>query len=262
MNKKVIIFLTTTFGLTWLMWWLLAFLKIDASQIFNNPMFFILFFIGRIAPTIASYISIKYSDRDYKSFNKAVLKWRINIFYYLFCIASVLGVRYLSIAVYGFLFKPIWTELTPRFIMLLTMIFPMIPMGGLEEFGWRGLLFPELNKKINLIMAALAVGLIWALWHLPLFYINGLYDSSFLEFLLMVIGLGLVLAWLYKKTNSIFICVLFHAMINASSRIGLSCPSDGRYITEVIWLILGGSLLLYEYLTNRKKMKNLTAMVS
>jgi len=255
MNKKAVIFLTFTFGLTWLLWWTLACLKHDNSQIYSNPMFFIFFAIGGLAPTIASYISIKFSDRNYKGFNKTIWKWRINILYYLFCIVSVLGVRYLSIAFYGLIFKPIRADITPQFLSLIPLIFLMILFGGLEEFGWRGLLLPELNKKFKLSTAALIVGLVWGLWHLPLFFINGLsqYHSDFLEFIINTIGLGLVLAWLYNKTNSIFICVLFHAFYNASFSIGLSCPSNGRYISAIIWLIFGGGLLLYEYLIFGKK---------
>lgn len=257
MNKKVVIFLTFTFGLTWLMWWLLAFIKHDNSQIFNNPLLFVLFSIGGSAPTIASYISIKFSDRDFKGFNKTVWKWRINILYYFFCIVCVLGVRYISIAIYGFIYNPIWADINSQLLSLLPLIIIMIPLGGIEEFGWRGLLLPELNKKFKLPTAALIVGLIWSLWHLPLFFINGLshYHSDFLEFLISVTGLGLVLAWLYNKTNSIFICVLFHALYNASTSIGLNCPSDGRYITGLTWLILGGLLLMFEHLISKKKIK-------
>lgn len=255
MNKKSIVFLSVTFGLTWVMWWSLAYIKHDSSLIFNNPLFFVIFLIGGLAPTIASYIAIKFSDQDYKSFNKRVWAWRISILYYLFCVLSVLGVRFLSITAYGLIFKPIWTEVDPQFLALLPLIVIMIPLGGLEEFGWRGLLLPELKKKYHLTTAALIVGLIWTLWHLPLFFINGLshYHSDFLEFLINTTGLGFVLAWLYNKTNSIFICIFFHAFQNASSSIGLNCPSDGHYITGLIWLILGGLLLLNEYLMSRNK---------
>ena len=55
--------------------------------------------------------------------------------------------------------------------------------------------------------------------------------------------------------KSIFICVLFHAVYNASSSIGLSCPSNGQYIVAIIWVIYGGVLLLYDYLNDRKKVK-------
>jgi len=255
MNKKIVAFLTFTFSLTWLLWWPLAFLKQDDSQIYRNTVFFILFAIAGAAPTIAAYISIKFSDRDYTLFNKAVWKWRINLLYYLFVFISILVVRLLSILVYGLIYKPIWTELSPHIISFVLLIFPMIIFGGLEEFGWRGILLPELNRKFNLLISALIVGFLWGLWHLPLFFINGLsqYHTNFLTFLINTIGLSFVLAWFFHQTNSILICVLFHAFYNSSFSIGLDCPSNGQYISAIIWLIYGGMLLGYEYVKTKKK---------
>ncbi len=124
----------------------------------------------------------------------------------------------------------------------------MIPFGGLEELGWRGFLLPELSKKINFQISSLIVGLIWALWHIPLFFIQGLhhYQSNFLSFLIQVVGLGLALAWLFGRTKSIFICVLFHAFYNASSSIGLNYSDEVSYITGFIWLGIGIFLILYD----------------
>jgi len=77
------------------------------------------------------------------------------------------------------------------------------------------------------------------------------HQSDFLEFSIQTVGLGLVLAWIYGRTRSIFICVFFHAFQNASSSIGLSCPDDGGYITAMIWLIIGIGLIIFD----RKKLK-------
>ena len=58
----------------------------------------------------------------------------------------------------------------------------MIPMmllgGGLEEAGWRYILQPELEKKYNFIISTLSVSIIWWLWHLPLFYIQGVAQNE------------------------------------------------------------------------------------
>jgi len=144
--------------------------------------------------------------------------------------------------------NPIWSDLSPQFIALIPLKLIMIPLGGLEEFGWRGLLLPELSKKINFQISALIVGIIWAAWHLPMFFIQGLshYQSDFLAFAIQTVGLGLVLAWLFGRTRSIFICVLFHALQNASSSIGLNCPENGGYITALIWLIMGILLIIFD----------------
>jgi len=247
-RRKILLFLIITFSVTWSCWWVLSAIKQDASHIFSNPLYFSLLFIGGIAPTIAPYVAIKLTDRHYKSFNRSVIKWRINVKFYLMSIVMIIGVPYLAIFIYGYLYEPVWADLSPQFIALIPLTIIMIPLGGLEELGWRGFLLPELTKKINFQIAGFIVGVIWFFWHLPLFFIQGLghYQSDFLEFAIQTVGLGLVLAWLFGRTKSIFICVLFHAFFNASSSIDLACPDDGKYITAFIWLILGLSLIILD----------------
>lgn len=40
--------------------------------------------------------------------------------------------------------------------------------GGKEEFGWRGWLQSALQQHISPLLAAVIVGVVWAIWHLPL----------------------------------------------------------------------------------------------
>lgn len=49
----------------------------------------------------------------------------------------------------------------------------MIIGGGLEEIGWRGYLQPTLQKKWSSFISTLIVGGIWAIWHLPLWFVVG-----------------------------------------------------------------------------------------
>jgi membrane protease YdiL (CAAX protease family) len=124
----------------------------------------------------------------------------------------------------------------------------MIVFGGLEELGWRGLLLPSLSKIFKFQIAALVVGVIWGLWHLPLFFMSGAtqYQSNFIVFAIQVIGLGFVLARLYGRTKSIFICVLFHAFSNAVSSSGLSSPDGNGYVNALIWLVVGLGLVILD----------------
>lgn len=127
-KKKIGLFILITFATTWISWWLLSIIKQNDSQIFSNPIYLLLFFIGGIAPTIAAYLAIKYSDKEFKSFNKSVLKFRVNILFYLFSIFLIIGVRYLSILIYGFIINPVWSDLSPQFIALIPLTLIMIPL--------------------------------------------------------------------------------------------------------------------------------------
>ena len=97
------------------------------------------------------------------------------------------------------------------------MIIPMIIGGGIEEIGWRGLLQPELEKKYPHIVAAVSVGIIWAIWHLPLWFIDGTHQQTmnFMWFCTNTIMLSFFIGSVTYVSKSIFMAILAHASINA-----------------------------------------------
>ena len=89
------------------------------------------------------------------------------------------------------------------------------PLG--EELGWRGLALPVLRDRLGLLAAALVLGIVWAVWHLPLFLLPGSPQSElpFVWFTLQAVGLSLVLALIYEGTGySLLLPVLLHASVN------------------------------------------------
>ena len=92
----------------------------------------------------------------------------------------------------------------------------MIFGGGLEEIGWRGVFQPLLEKRFSFIMAALIEGVIWSLWHLPLWFVPNASQGSmnFLAFSLYTVTLGITLAAIYRLTDSIWAGILIHAWGN------------------------------------------------
>lgn len=47
-----------------------------------------------------------------------------------------------------------------------------------EEFGWRGYLQPLLRRGLPAGRTAIVLGLIWAVWHVPLFFLAGTFQHS------------------------------------------------------------------------------------
>lgn len=102
------------------------------------------------------------------------------------------------------------------FAALLIWLQATLLFGGNEEPGWRGRMQPELEKRFSTPVASLLVGVVWVVWHLPLWLIRG--DShqqtSFLTFAALGLLLSLWLGALKKQTGSVFFCMMLHGMTN------------------------------------------------
>lgn len=89
-----------------------------------------------------------------------------------------------------------------------------------EEIGWRGFLTPTLLRLTSFPIASLGVGLIWALWHLPIIfwtkYNAGPSDIElqFLNYSLMTIGMSFILTYLRTRSGSLWPAVILHASHN------------------------------------------------
>lgn len=89
-----------------------------------------------------------------------------------------------------------------------------------EEIGWRGLLFPELNKVTSFNKAALITGAIWLVWHLPLILFADYITPGLprwygvLMFAVMITGINFVFCWLRKKSGSFWPAAVLHASHN------------------------------------------------
>lgn len=112
-----------------------------------------------------------------------------------------------------------------------------------EEVGWRGYALPRLARHIGLAGASLVLGVIWAVWHLPLFVLpdSGSTGQSFPVYLLQVAPLSVALAFLYWRTGgSLLLVMLLHAGVNNMT--GIVPAAVGGNITPIA---LGGSLVAW-----------------
>lgn len=95
-----------------------------------------------------------------------------------------------------------------------------------EELGWRGYGMDSLRAKFNMMKATLLFSVLWAVWHVPLFFIDGNYQHGLLamspiyvaNFFVSVLPAATLINWLYYKNNrSIVAAILFHMTLVATS---------------------------------------------
>jgi len=87
--------------------------------------------------------------------------------------------------------------------------------GALEELGWRGFLQPRLQRRFSATRVSIGIGLIWAVWHIPMM-IAGLGDFTvFWQYTLNITAISIVYAWLYNTTDAALPAVMIiHASHN------------------------------------------------
>lgn len=89
-----------------------------------------------------------------------------------------------------------------------------------EEIGWRGFLVPALYEEYSFAQTSLISGVIWVIWHSPLILFADYNNAGaprwfgLLCFVVMVIGVSFVFAWLRLRSGSLWPAVLLHASHN------------------------------------------------
>lgn len=109
----------------------------------------------------------------------------------------------------------------PPIIIAIPYFFLMLIIGGgQEEFGWRGYAQVPLQARMGVIPASLLIGLVWGMWHLPLWVMPGDGHSTypFIAFLIMTTSISIVYGWLYNASHQkLATVIIFHAMSNTAA---------------------------------------------
>ena len=116
-----------------------------------------------------------------------------------------------------------------------------------EEFGWRGFALIPLLKRLGFTKASVLLGIIWALWHLPLFFMpqmwhgqKGFATAAFFCFFLQVIGLTMIMSLVFIKTNySTLSAMMMHLTCNLTLNL-LEKISDNVLITSFLLIFFTG----------------------
>lgn len=124
--------------------------------------------------------------------------------------------------------------------VLVTIIVGPLP----EELGWRGYALDRLQRRADALLSSLILGIIWAVWHTPLFLIPNTYQSDlgfltprFWLFMLAILPLSVLFTWIYNNCGrSTLSAVLFHSAVNATGEL-LDLSQQADLILFILWLL-------------------------
>jgi CAAX protease family protein len=219
-KNQLLLFFITTFAFSWFFWLIDV---LDTLQVIILPFSYMVFFIiGAFGPLVGALVM---SWRlggwgEVKRLIRAGFNLRMPFIWWLliFLIPLVLSALCLWVNVTrnNFQFD---NSLLVQPLMILPTFLAMFFIGGSvqEEFGWRGFALPRMLKKWNPLVASLVLGIIWGLWHLPLFFIEGTgqYYMPMGVFMVMTLAFTVLFTWFYLRTDrNLFSALLFHTTLN------------------------------------------------
>lgn len=211
-----------TFAFTWTAW------AASALAGPGNARFFALggpvFLLGVFAPALVALALTAYGEGrgGVVRLLARIGRWQVGARWYLFAL-GYMAVTKLLAAVIHRVATDAWPTFgnTPWLLMVGAILVSTWTQAG-EELGWRGYALPRLANHLGLGGASVLLGVIWAFWHLPLFFLHGSGSDgqSFPIYLLHVTALSVAMAWLYWKTEgSLLLVMLMHASVNNTTNI-------------------------------------------
>ena len=216
-------FLVLTFTLTWVAWIASSALAGPA----NVGLFGVhgpVFLLGVFAPGLVALALTAHAEgrRGVAALLARIGRWQVATRWYVFAVGYMATIKLAAALIHRAVIGA-WPRFgdEPIVLMLGAIVVSTWVQAG-EEIGWRGYALPRLAKHMGLGTASVVLGGIWALWHLPLFFLqnSGSDGQSFPLYLLHVTALSVAISWLYWQTGgSLLLVMLMHASVNNTTGI-------------------------------------------
>ena len=213
-SKAILPFLILTFGITWGVIGLYIFAPEWASRVFgeisgSHPFFF----LATWAPAIAAFSVVLYvgGAAGLRAFLGRLFYWRGSWGWAAFILIGIPAVFMIgSLLKGGSLLAEMPAEGAGA---MAAVMFMMLFLGPIEEFGWRGVAQPILQRHMAPLWAGMLIGAIWGLWHLPAFFLSGTVFAgwNFLPFFVGNITLAVLVTPIFNSARgSLLWPMLFH----------------------------------------------------
>jgi membrane protease YdiL (CAAX protease family) len=173
-------------------------------------------------PTVSAFVMVRVTEgrEGPRRLLRRYVQWRVKLRWYLFVLlvipaSEVLG----AIVLPGVLasYQPVTLGLVLGYpLAFVSTLVLGGPLG--EEPGWRGFALPRLQVACGPLGGSVVLGVLWALWHLPLFW-SGVWTppsvANIVMFIVMITLLTVVMTWVFNNAGgSLLITMLMHASFN------------------------------------------------
>jgi membrane protease YdiL (CAAX protease family) len=216
--------------------------------------------VGTFGPLVAAVIvTAQESGRaGLRSLLGRVVRWRVAPIWYAVAILGPLVITLGAIALHvalggqppslGLLIGALPT-------LLIFVVYMMIAVALGEEVGWRGYALPALQARYSALLASLILGVMWGLWHLPVFFNPDTFYSNlpFALWLAYIVPFAILITWVFNSAGgSVLMAMFFHAVMNASSELwktipeySVKPPTAAEAVAATVHFNLMGAIVLW-----------------
>ncbi len=209
-------FFGLTFGIAWGAFALFAFAPGVVEQVLGPPSgSHPLFILAVYAPAIAAFllVLVRGGLAGLMAFLSRLAIWRAPPVWYAVLFLGLPALFYAGALIKG---APLVPDFESAAAFLAVLGFMAI-LGPMEEFGWRGVGLPLLQRLMTPFAASIVLGVIWGVWHLPAFLLSGTLQSNwqFLPFVLGATAISVMVTALFNATRGgLLLPMLFHWQLN------------------------------------------------
>ncbi len=173
-------------------------------------------------------------------------QWRVGIGWYLLALLGFAGIHLASKAIYEFcggLHAGNWLYFPANAQRITAMV--VIPLA--EEIGWRGFALPKLLQSYKPLPASLWLGAGWAVWHVPMFILQGFSpDIMVVSFAMLLFG-SLIFTWLFLRTRgSLVVAVVAHLGVHLDNPSSVAPGNNTPLVVYTCAMVAVGLLTLLD----------------
>ncbi len=162
------------------------------------------FLLGVLGPGVGAIIVLRRTGGSVRDWGASIIRWRVPLRWWAYALglpAALFAAVSLTLQVSG---RPVdWglaLDRAPAYAS--TWLFVLVLGGALEEPGWRGFGLPHLLETHTPVRATLILGLVWGVWHVPIYGLLGFVIPMVLAFFY---------TFLWARTGSVLLAIALHA---------------------------------------------------
>ncbi len=260
MKKHPIVwFYFLAFALAWL-GWLPMVAGSRGIALFAHPVFQFLLLLPAIGPALAAVIVTAANDgkAGVDRLFQPLGRWRVGAVWLIVAVIApallLLAGKIVTLAL-GLSATIVSSDNNIAGIAIAALVMSLFS-NTWEEVGWRGFALPRLQKNLNALGATLIVGVLWGLWHLPLFFWkdNPMSDYPFLIWFIGIVALAFIYTWLYNSSQgSLLVVTLFHVLTNT---FGVIISGMSVFALTLVYVLVAALLVTVfgkEHLARRER---------